>query len=297
MAQPFTIRIFLPEGDPEAIRIVDRMNSTGIFYSFPRNKWADIRNRPELSNAGVYLLSGYSEADSELPTLYIGQGDNVKNRIDQHLKSKDFWDRAVVFVSANRLNSAHARWLEHALIKKALAVNRSHLENGTAPQEPNVSESEKADMEVFLGEIYETLPLVGLRAFEEPKKVEQSATPTIETDKDTIVVPAQRDGFERVFIGENAWYAIRVSGGMLNKIKYIAAYQSNPISAVTHVARVESIESYGEDGKYRLNFEGPAQELAQPVVYGSAPTGFMQSSRYTSYARLMNARELKDLFN
>jgi hypothetical protein len=66
-----------------------------------------------------------------------------------------------------------------------------------------------------------------------------------------VVVPAQK-GFRKVFLGENAWYAVRIARGMLPRIKYIAAYQSQPVSAVTHVAPVASIEPYGESGKYKI---------------------------------------------
>jgi hypothetical protein len=62
------------------------------------------------------------------------------------------------------------------------------------------------------------------------------------------VVPAQKDGFEKVFLGENSWYSVRISGGMLQKIKWIAAYQTQPVSAVTHYAPVARIEPYGVDG-------------------------------------------------
>lgn len=41
---------------------------------------------------------------------------------------------------------------------------------------------------------------------------------------DTIVVPAREDGFNDVFLGENAWHAIRLNASMIPKIKYIAAY-------------------------------------------------------------------------
>jgi hypothetical protein len=36
---PFTIRIFEPDGDPEGIKIIDRMNWTGMGISFPLEKW------------------------------------------------------------------------------------------------------------------------------------------------------------------------------------------------------------------------------------------------------------------
>src|SRR5690606_26378504 len=151
------------------------------------------------------------------------------------------------------LNRAHVTWLEHALVKRATEAKRCHLDNGNAPQEPALSEAEKADTQGFLKEILQILPLVGLRAFEYPKAVAaphaadisvtsgmSSSTPV------TIIVPAQREGFERVFLGQVCWYAIRISGGMLSKIKYIAAYQTQPISAITHYAPVSRIEPYGE---------------------------------------------------
>lgn len=72
---------------------------------------------------------------------------------------------------------------------------------------------------------------------------------------DTIVVPAREDGFQDVFIGENQWYAIRISTAMLDKIKYIATYQVAPVSAITHVAIVKMIDKYQNTGKYILYFE------------------------------------------
>jgi hypothetical protein len=117
MANPFTIRIFVPDGDPDGLRIIDRQSSPSRFFVFPRNKWEQIKSRPELNGAGVYILTGYTESDDELPTVYVGQADVVKNRIDQHQKGKDFWDKAVIFVSDNKINSTHAKWLEFALVK------------------------------------------------------------------------------------------------------------------------------------------------------------------------------------
>lgn len=36
--------------------------------------------------------------------------------------------------------------------------------------------------------------------------------PRARPEKDTVIVPAQKEGFERVFLGEDRWRAIRVSG-------------------------------------------------------------------------------------
>jgi hypothetical protein len=282
MADPFTIRIFVPDGDPEGLRIIDRMNWTGLGIVFPRTDWSKIKQRSDFSRPGVYILIGYV-SDDDLPTLYIGQGDVLRARLDSHVQNKDFWSKAVVFVSSasgGGLNRAHATWLEHALIHRAIKADRSHLENGTEPQAPQLSEAEKADTQAFLREMLQILPLVGLNAFEIPKAVAEPMAKSIDavvpkaltSDIDTIVVPAQKDGFEQVFLGENAWRAIRISGGMIPKIKYIAAYQSQPVSAITHVAPVKLIEPYGDSGKYKLIFSEPAKPIG-PIPFADAPSG------------------------
>ncbi len=306
MSTPFTIRIFVADGDPEGIRIIDRMNWTGTGIVFPRTKWDDIKQRAEMSNTGIYILVGYQENDSDLPRIYIGQSDGLKNRIESHVKQKQFWDWAVCFVSnSNGLNRAHVTWLEYELIQRAKQIKRCHLDNGNEPQEPSLSEAEKADIQGFLNEMLQILPLVGLRVFEPvkaikvsvdvvPEKESKNKPPSWYKGEDTIIVPAQKEGFEESFLTEKCWYAIRISSGMLERIKYIAAYQTAPISAITHYAVVDSIEPYGDSGKYKLNFKGDPQEIP-PVNFGDAPKGSMQGIRYTHFEKLQNASKLSDL--
>ncbi len=304
MNSAFTIKIYVPDGDPEGVRIIDKMNWTGRGIAFPRLKWQDVRSRPEFTLPGIYILVGFP-TDDDLPTMYIGQADGVRNRIDAHAQSKDFWTWGIVFVSTSGgLNRGHITWLEYALIAQANRANRSLLDNGAMPQEPALSESEKADTQGFFNEIIHILPLVSLKAFDIPRPV---ATPGLElktlepssagmpTSNDTVVVPAQKDGFEKVFLGENCWRSIRIGGGMLTRIKYIAGYQTQPISAITHYAEVDRIEPFGEGGKYKLLFKGNAQAIG-PIPFADAPQGTMQGSRYTTFEKLLRAKKLTDLF-
>jgi len=302
---PFTIRIFVPDGDPEGVRLIDRMNWTGHGIVFPREKWPTTKQRSEFSRTGLYILSGYKDGADDLPTIYIGEGDVIRNRIESHFQNKDFWDRAIVFTATNNsLNKAHVKRLEYALVSRATQANRSKLDNGTEPQPPALSEAERADTEAFLSEVLQILPLIGLRAFELPKPIATphlGPVPAIQTvgvgkpQVDTVIVPAREDGFEQVFLGENCWYAIRIAGGMREKIKYIAAYRSQPESKVTHYAPVASIEPYGEEGKYKLIFAAPAKPIG-PIPFGDAPTGSIQGPHYTSLQKLLTAKKLTDLF-
>jgi len=147
------------------------------------------------------------------------------------------------------------------------------------------------------------LPLLGVRVFEKPTPVVFSGggatnvapSGALGDTRDTVIVPAQEDGFQETFIGENCWYAIRISGGMLPRIKYIAAYRSAPVSAITHYASVKRIESYGDGGKYRLIFSKLATEIP-PIPFGDAVAGTMQGPRYTSLEKLLAAKSVADLF-
>lgn len=113
---------------------------------------------------------------------------------------------------------------------------------------------------------------------------------------DTIVVPAQEEGFNNVFIKENCWYAIRIHSSMIPKIKYIAAYRVAPESAITHIAEVKSIEQWQEGSKYVLKFTSPAKAIKPIKLVPKSIVKAPQSSRYTSYEKLQKAKTLDEAF-
>ncbi len=322
MPDPFSIRIFAPEGESDFLKI-DRFGWSGKVIAFPRNKWDRIGdNDPDFDQSGVYILIGNDEEvddeEMEVPKIYVGQGGSVRSRIDSHIDGKTFWDRGVVFISiGDTLNRAHITWLEYQLIKRAGEVGFCKLDNGNVPQEPELAEPDKADIQSFYNEILRILPLVNIQAFEDRKVVvgpsvtthsAASYASTSANDNDmVVVVPAnvrESEGDERfrsAFLGQNernehCWFQIRIHSSRLDQIKYIAAYQSAPQSAITHFAPVDSIEAYGDSGKYKLIFAEPATEI-EPIrndrsAEGVAPRGPF----YTTLARLRSARALSDIW-
>ena len=53
---PFSLRIFVADGDPDGLRIVDKSNWIGKALVFPRALLPQVKARPELAQTGVYLL-------------------------------------------------------------------------------------------------------------------------------------------------------------------------------------------------------------------------------------------------
>jgi hypothetical protein len=89
-AVPFSLRIFVADGDPDGLRIVERSNWVGRALVFPRAAWAQpsVANRAELQQTGVYLLLGPRE-DGEGDRLFIGEGDPIQTRLNTGASAHD----------------------------------------------------------------------------------------------------------------------------------------------------------------------------------------------------------------
>ena len=172
--RPFSITIFVPDGDPDSLRLVEKSNWTGIGVVFNRTNYKQVVIQEEFNKTGVYVLVGSSEG-SGLPTIYIGEGDPVKDRLNQHYSKKDFWDWAVFFVTKdNSLNKSHVQHLEARLLELARAAKQCKVDNTQKPLVPTLSKSQTADVESFLLDVLSIFPLLGLGVFE---KTETTSKP------------------------------------------------------------------------------------------------------------------------
>jgi len=168
-SRPFSIRIFLPAGEPEGVRVIEKSNWTGVGVVFPRALFPEVKTRAEFSRTGVYVLVGPSD-EGELPMIYIGEADPVRRRLEQHQSGKDFWTWGVAFAAKDgSLNKAHVSYLESRLLLLAKEARRSRVENATGSGVPSLTEAEAADAESFLADMLSIFPLLGLPVFERPR--------------------------------------------------------------------------------------------------------------------------------
>lgn len=162
----FWVRLFMPAGDPDGVKIIEKSNWTGSGLVIPRGLFGDTRTRVEFQRAGVYLLVG-EDGESRLPRVYVGEGDPVGPRLDQHARNKDFWTHAIAFTSKDQnLHKAHVQHLESRLIELAKAAKRCTLDNLHSPQAPSLSEADRAEVEGFLADVLLCLPVLGYGLFE-----------------------------------------------------------------------------------------------------------------------------------
>lgn len=180
-----SLELFFIDGKPDGMLTAEVFNWTGHVLMAPRTQIVDALLRREASHTGVYLLLG--EVDGE-PLLYVGEGENISDRIRNHDARKDWWTTAILITSAaNSLNKAHVKYLESRLLEEARSIAKIALENGTAPALPTLSESARDNMEAFLEYVFMVLPALRIDCFLRNTRPEHSTRMGSETKFETPV--------------------------------------------------------------------------------------------------------------
>lgn len=158
-----SLELYFIDGRPDGMLTAEVFNWTGHVLMAPRTQIGEALMRKEARFTGVYLLIGEQDGD---PIAYIGEGEDISDRIRNHDTKKDWWSTAVLVISAaNNLNKAHVKYLEARLIEEARSIGRINLENSTTPTRPGLSEAAQANMETFLDYLMMVLPALRIDMF------------------------------------------------------------------------------------------------------------------------------------
>lgn len=126
MAYGKSIELFLVNGSADSLITAELSNWNGKAIKIPRIEVASC-NRDDITQAGVYFL--FCKEDDGSDSVYIGEAENVKERLVQHLrdhqaeKEKYYWTTAVIFIGRD-LNKALIRYLENRFVEIARACKR-----------------------------------------------------------------------------------------------------------------------------------------------------------------------------
>jgi hypothetical protein len=171
-----TIQIFLPGGDPQGIRIAEVTTRIVQVIEVPRSLLQDFIKMPECDQVALYFLFGESE-DGSQQKVYIGQTGSLRERLTDHNKKKDFWQRALVLISrTHSLTQTHALFLEWYCIQATRTAGRYADENSNSGSKPHTP----APLEADCLEVFETgrtlLATLGYPIFDPVVKTEQTAS-------------------------------------------------------------------------------------------------------------------------
>lgn len=134
MATSKKLEIIYYNGQPDGVRSIRRHLSTITTYIIPRPLLAEAKKISGITRPGIYYLINEND-ENKIAQIYIGQTRNGVTRLDDHNRSKDFWNKAIMFLADNKTFSLDMiSGLEEYAIVKAHEAKRYKVENTVKPK-------------------------------------------------------------------------------------------------------------------------------------------------------------------
>lgn len=168
MAYGKAIELFLVNGTADSLIIAELSNWNGKAIKIPRIEVSSCK-RDDITQSGVYFL--FCKEDDGSDSVYIGEAENVKERLVQHLrdyqseKENYYWNTAVVFIGRD-LNKALIRYLENRFVEIARTSKRYLVLTKNTYRNTVMKESQIAVMEEFIDNVKILINALGYKVLE-----------------------------------------------------------------------------------------------------------------------------------
>lgn len=178
MAYGKSIELFLVNGTADSLIIAELSNWNGKAIKIPRIEVSSC-DRDDITQAGVYFL--FCKEDDGSDSVYIGEAENVRERLVQHLrdyqaeKEKYYWNTAVVFIGRD-LNKALIRYLENRFVEITRNSKRYLVLTKNTYRNTVMKESQIAVMEEFVDNVKILINALGYKVLEPFAQVDSSTT-------------------------------------------------------------------------------------------------------------------------
>lgn len=247
-------------GQPDGIRSIRRNLSTMTVYVIPRPLLAEAKTISGINRPGIYYLINEND-DNKIAQIYVGQTRNGILRLDDHNRSKDFWNKAIMFLADNKTFSIDMiSGLEKFAIIKAQESKRYKVENTVVPKY-EIDEYDMASVE----EIYDEIQFImGTQGYKMDNVKSSTSSDIFHTTRNGISALGIYDG-EKFQVLEGSQINI-------NKPVHLARYnkQRAELLASGEISQV--------DGKYFLNItiEFNTPSGASDFVLGGSTNGWVE---------------------
>ena len=248
-------------GQPDGIRSIRRNLSTMTVYVIPRPLLSEAKNISGINRPGIYYLINESD-DNKIAQIYVGQTRNGIARLDDHNRSKDFWNKAIMFLAESKTFTLDMiSGLEKFAIMKAQESKRYKVENTVVPKY-EIDEYDLASVEEIYDEIQFIMGTQGYKMDDSKTSLDEAA-----------VLHTTRNGIEAFGIYDGEKFEV-LEGSQVNIDKKVNLERYNK-------QRAELLENGSItkiDGKYILNailaFNTPSG--ASDFILGGSTNGWTE---------------------
>lgn len=137
----------------------------GEILRMSRSTFDQHKNKPFLDRAGVYVIyADHYDRATYGNEIYVGQGDDVRQRLNGHLDKKPFWNKVLIFTS-EKMNVAIAFNIEKEFIFRAKLANKYKVTNGDDGQSKKLGSDDADYMKSYIDKSIQALSLSGSELF------------------------------------------------------------------------------------------------------------------------------------
>jgi hypothetical protein len=269
-----TLELFFIDGKPDGMLTAEVFGWTGHILMAPRTRLLEALKRKESSYTGAYVLLGDLE---EEPLAYIGEGENIANRIKSHDAKKDWWTRVVLITTAaNNLHKAHAQYLEARLVQEGISASHTKLENSAIPSLPSLSEAATANMETFIDRLLMVLPAIRVDLFTtkaKPDKTDATKQSHSAGGNPVFELTLKKEGIKATAVLEEGEFVVQK--GSLARATYIGDHSAKSYYWKYYDKLVDQgiLVDQGKHRVFAQSYAFPSTSAAGAVCNGRSTAG------------------------
>lgn len=255
-----SIELFFVNGTSKGVVTAELRNWSGKAIKIPRIEIGKYKNE-ELNYVGVYLLYCTDEDGNE--KIYVGESEDVENRLKQHIKDYDkgketfYWNQAIAFVD-NRLDKAEIRYIENHFANEIYEIEPKRLLTKSTYNNTNLKASQIAVSEEFCENAKTLLSALGEKLVVVAPKAEENTNYLYCKGKTSNAIG---------FISNNGFTVLE--GSVINE----GTAKSFDDKAYFRLRQKLIDEKIIVDYKFVRNYEFNAPSAASSVILGRASNG------------------------
>ncbi len=161
-----TITTYSIDGNPKGTQYASISNKICQMFIIPRSNLPILNEQTDLQTPAFYILWGENEVAK--PPKYIGETKKFRGRVNKHDSKKNWGQRTLIFTSQKAaITKADVQYWKYRVLANAKQANIFILnENKQTPNEPNLPEYQKDNMDAFFENIKFLTPFISYNMFE-----------------------------------------------------------------------------------------------------------------------------------
>lgn len=266
-----SLELYFVDGRPDGMLTAEVFNWTGHVLRIPKIRLPDGLKRLEAKQTGVYVLLGQDENGS---LAYIGEAENMADRLRQHASQKDWWDEAVLVTTAgDGLHKAHVKYLESRLVEIAKDAGVMRLENGNVPPKASLNEAATANMESFLDTLHMVLPAIRVDLFQTQKRPSMDLKSIPKEPELKLVLTAQKRKLTATAIVVDNEIVVQAGSQITTEWVRNKKYQQNYQNRHKDLISSDIVQQGHPLSTFKENFAFSSPSTAAAILLGRSANG------------------------